>query len=148
MIFPSLSLSQSTECNSVFEYNVSSSFSSSRDNQMAHPSHPPRPVRGLAGRSHISASTLEGSHAGMDAMRIERRRKGHKRQVSTIILLSSSSSLSPFFFSFFVHLYYLCSSPSLDILLLFPLTHSLPLSLSLSLTSSLSLSHYSLVLVI
>ena len=141
----------------MFEYNVSSSFSSSRDNQMAHPSHPPRPVRGLAGRSHISTSTLEGSHAGMDAMRIERRRKGHKRQVSTIILLSSSSfsSLSPFLsFSFFVHLYYLCSSPSLDILLLFPLTHSLthslPLSLSLSLTSSLSLSlsHYSLVLVI
>ena len=144
MIFPSLSLSQSTECNSVFEYNVSSSFSSSRDNQMAHPSHPPRPVRGLAGRSHISASTLEGSHAGMDAMRIERRRKGHKRQVSTIILLSSSSSssLSPFFFSFFVHLYYLCSSPSLDILLLFPLTHSLTSSFSLTHFLSLSLSLY------
>ena len=144
MIFPSLSLSQSTECNSVFEYNVSSSFSSSRDNQMAHPSHPPRPVRGLAGRSHISASTLEGSHAGMDAMRIERRRKGHKRQVSTIILLSSSSSssLSPFLFSPFLfisticvphHLwtFYFCSHSLTHFL---SLSHSLPLSLSLSLS--------------
>ena len=128
----------------MFEYNVSSSFSSSRDNQMAHPSHPPRPVRGLAGRSHISASTLEGSHAGMDAMRIERRRKGHKRQVSTIILLSSSSSssLSPFLFLLFLFIsticvphhfwtFYFCSHS---------LTHSLTSSLSFSLTHFLSLS--------
>ena len=146
MIFLSffLSLSQSTECNSVFEYNVSSSFSSSRDNQMAHPSHPPRPVRGLAGRSHISTSTLEGSHAGMDAMRIERRRKGHKRQVSTIILLSSSS------FSFSISFFLLFCSSLLSVFLTIfghftfvpthSLTHSLPLSLSHSLPLSLSLS--------
>ena len=127
----------------MFEYNVSSSFSSSRDNQMAHPSHPPRPVRGLAGRSHISTSTLEDSHAGTDAMRIERRRKGHKRQVSTIILLSSSSfSFSISFFLLFLfisticvphHLwtFYFCSHS---------LTHSLTSSLSFSLTHFLSLS--------
>ena len=69
---------QSTEYNSVFEYNVSSSGNSSRDVPIAHP---PHPRRGLPGRGHISTSALETSHTGMDAMRIERRRKGHKRQV-------------------------------------------------------------------